>query len=61
MVMTIPPLTNTALALSQSSQASRGDVTLAQQYIELLAQMTDHFNTVSGFTSFLRMFFLETA
>ncbi|KAA1085937.1 hypothetical protein PGT21_024818 [Puccinia graminis f. sp. tritici] len=45
MVMTIPPLTNTALALSQSSQASKGDVTLAQQYIELLAQMTDHFNT----------------
>lgn len=45
MVMTIPPLTNTALAISESSQAAKGDVTLAQQHVELLAQITDHFNS----------------
>ncbi|POW21037.1 hypothetical protein PSHT_02912 [Puccinia striiformis] len=44
MVMTIPPLTNTVLAVSQSTEAAKGDISVAQQYIELLSQLTDHFN-----------------
>ncbi|KAA1085927.1 hypothetical protein PGT21_024540 [Puccinia graminis f. sp. tritici] len=44
MIMTIPPLTNTVLALNESSREAKGNATLARQYGQLLGRLTDHFN-----------------
>lgn len=45
MIMTIPPLTNTLLASMESSNAAKGNHTIAQHNRQLLGRLTDRFNT----------------
>ncbi|PLW33766.1 hypothetical protein PCANC_16281 [Puccinia coronata f. sp. avenae] len=44
LIMTIPPLTFTNLAVTQAAQQAKGDVTLARKYITLLGELTDDYN-----------------
>ncbi|KNZ44215.1 hypothetical protein VP01_93g1 [Puccinia sorghi] len=45
LIMTIPPLTYTKLALTRASEEAKGNATLAGKYVQLLSQLTEYYNT----------------